>query len=49
MEDSVYEKYGINPNRTPSEAEIRLFAVVFSISINEAQQILKKAGNNVET
>ena len=42
MEDSVYEKYGINPNRTPTDAEIQLFAVVFSISVDEARQILTK-------
>ena len=36
--------YRLDPNRVPTDAEIQLFADVFSISFDEARQILKKAG-----
>ena len=40
MEDSIYEKYGINPNRIPTEAEVRLVAYCFDVSKEEAALIL---------
>ena len=36
--------FHLDPNRVRTDAEIQLFADVFSISFDEARQILKKAG-----
>ena len=40
MEDSIYEKYGIDPNRIPTDAEVRLVAYCFDVSEEEAASIL---------
>lgn len=39
MEDSVYRKYGINPNRIPTDAELRAIAYCFGITTEEAKAI----------
>lgn len=45
MEDSIYEKYGIDPNRIPTEAEVRLVAYCFDVSEEEATSILLSRPN----
>ena len=41
--------FHIDPNRIRTDAEIQLFADVFSISSDEARQILKKAGRKCQS
>jgi len=40
MEDSVYNKYGIDPNRIPTDVEVELVAYCFDVSLQEAESIL---------
>jgi len=40
MEDSIYKKYGIDPNRIPTDAEVELVAYCFDVSLEEARSIL---------
>jgi len=40
MEDSIYKKYGIDPNRVPTDAEVELVAFCFGVSREEARLIL---------
>ena len=41
--------FHLDPNRVRTNAEIQLFADVFSISINEARQILRNAGRQCQS
>ena len=41
--------FHLDPNRVRTNAEIQLFADVFSISFDEARQILKKAGGKCQS
>jgi len=41
MEDSVYRKYGINPNRIPTDAELKAIAYCFGESEEEAKKIAR--------
>ena len=41
--------FHLDPNRVRTNAEIQLFADVFSISFDEARQILKKAGRQCQS
>ena len=41
--------FHLDPNRVRTDAEIQLFADVFSISFDEARQILKKAGGKCQS
>ena len=41
--------FHLDPNRIRTDAEIQLFADVFSISFDEARQILKKAGGKCQS
>jgi len=41
MEDSIYEKYGIDPNRIPTDAEVELVAYCFDVDQQEAISILR--------
>ena len=41
--------FHLDPNRIRTDAEIQLFADVFSISFDEARQILKKAGRQCQS
>ena len=41
--------FHLDPNRIRTDAEIQLFADVFSISFDEARQILKKAGRKCQS
>jgi len=45
MEDSIYEKYGIDPDRVPTAAEIELVAYCFGVSDAEAASILSSRAN----
>lgn len=40
--------FHLDPNRVRTDAEIQLFADVFSISFDEARQILKKTGRQCQ-
>jgi len=40
MEDSVYKKYGIDPNRIPTDAEVELVAACFGVNVREARKIV---------
>lgn len=42
MEDSIYEKYGIDPNRPPTDAEVELVAYCFGVGLDEARVILER-------
>jgi len=42
MEDSIYKKYGIDPNRVPTDAEIEVVAYCFDVSFENACQILQQ-------
>lgn len=48
MEDSIYEKYGIDPNRVPTNAEVEMVAYCFDVTLKEADQILnaRRFNNN---
>ena len=48
MEDSIYEKYGINPNRVPTDAEVESVAYYFDVSESEAASILSSRTNPSE-
>lgn len=41
MEDSIYKKYGIDPNRIPTDAEVETVASLFGITIAQAREILR--------
>ena len=41
MEDSVYEKYGIDPSRIPTDAEVELVAYCFGVGLDETRVILE--------
>ena len=38
--DSIYEKYGIDRNRVPTDAEVSLVAACFDVGESEARAIL---------
>lgn len=38
--DSIYEKYGIDRNRVPTDAEVSLVAACFGVVESEARAIL---------
>jgi len=46
MEDSIYKKYGIDPNRIPTDAEVELVAYCFGVNVLEARQILDARHGN---
>ena len=48
MDDESFD-FNLDSNRVRTDAEIRLFADVFSISFDEARQILKKAGGKCQS
>jgi len=48
MEDSIYKKYGIDPNRVPTDAEVELVAYCFEIDRNEAREILEARQSKAE-
>lgn len=41
--------FHLNPTRVRTNAEVRLFADVFSISFDEVRQILKKVGRQCQS
>lgn len=48
IQDNGGFKYRLDPNRVRTKAEIRLFADVFGISIDEARSVLTRAGRKCE-
>lgn len=55
MEDTEVESndesfdFHLDPNRIRTDVEIQLFADVFSISFDEAREILRKAGGKCQS
>lgn len=48
FQDNGGFEYRLDPNRVRTNAEIRLFADVFRISIDEARCVLTRAGRKCE-
>lgn len=46
MKDLICEKYGIDSNRVPTDAEVEVVAYCFDVSKSEAVEIMKARHSN---